>query len=127
MAANQRGVPLTENQVKTLPRPTKGTNRIHYDGGEDAVRGFGCRITSAGAKAFILNFRAGGRERRLTIGSFPDWSAKAAREEARALKRRIDQGEDPMAERHAERAAPTVNDLADRFEAEHLSKRRAAT
>ena len=32
-----------------------------------------------------------------------------------------------MGDRHADRAAPTFNDLADRFEAEHLSKRRPAT
>ena len=50
-----------------------------------------------------------------------------ARDEARGLKRRIDVGEDPMADRHADRAAPTINDLADRFEAEHLAKRRPST
>jgi hypothetical protein len=32
-----------------------------------------------------------------------------------------------MADRHADRAAPTMNDLADRFDAEHLSKRRPST
>ena len=32
-----------------------------------------------------------------------------------------------MGDRHADRAAPTFNNLADRFEAEHLSKRRPAT
>ena len=42
-------------------------NRITYD---EEVKGFGVRITSAGAKAFILNYRAAGRERRITIGSF---------------------------------------------------------
>jgi len=36
-------------------------------------------------------------------------------------------GEDPMGERHAERAAPTIDDLADRFEREHLPKKRAGT
>src|SRR5208283_1365693 len=29
--------------------------------------------------------------------------------------------------RHAERAAPSINDLADRFEAEHLPRKRAST
>jgi hypothetical protein len=91
------------------------------------VKGFGVRITSAGAKAFILNYRAAGRERRITIGSFPDWSVADARNEARGLKRRIDVGEDPMADRHADRSAPTMNDLADRFDAEHVAKRRPKT
>jgi integrase len=114
---------LTDKLVRTLAFPAAG-NRITYDG---EVKGFGIRITSAGAKAFILNYRAAGRERRITIGSFPDWSVQAARDEAKGLKRRIDVGEDPMGNRHADRAAPTMNDLADRFDEEHLAKRRPAT
>ncbi len=114
---------LTEKMVKALDAPASG-NRIVYDG---EVKGFGVRITKAGALAFILNYRAGGRERRYTIGSYPDWAVAGAREKARDLKRRVDNGGDPMGERAEERAAPTVGDLADRFEAEHLTKRRAAT
>jgi integrase len=122
-AENGQGAALTDNQVRDLDPPAAG-NRIYYDA---AVKGFGVRVTSAGARAFVLNYRAAGRERRITIGSFPDWNIKQAREEAKALKRRIDQGEDPMADRHAERSSPTIDDLADRFEAEHLTKRRPAT
>ncbi|MBN8907371.1 MAG: tyrosine-type recombinase/integrase [Rhodospirillales bacterium] len=114
---------LDERAVKGAAAPPTG-NQITYD---SEVKGFGLRVTAAGATAFILNYRAAGRERRYTIGSYPDWTAKAAREEAKALKRRIDVGEDPMAERHADRAAATVASLADRFEREHLEKRRAAT
>ncbi len=40
---------------------------------------------------------------------------QAAREEAKRLKRLVDVGGDPMAERHAECGAPTVADLAERF------------
>jgi integrase len=114
---------LSDKSVRDLATPDTG-NRITYD---TDVAGFGVRVTSAGARAFILNYRVGGRERRITIGSFPDWSVSAAREHAKGLKRRIDQGQDPMGERHEERAAPTIDTLADRFEAEHLAKRRAAT
>ena len=114
---------LDDKAVKALAAPASG-NRITYDG---EVKGFGVRVTSAGAKAFILNYRAGVRERRITIGSYPDWKVAAARDQAKALKRRIDVGEDPMGDRHADRAAPTIDSLADRFELEHLAKRRDAT
>lgn len=114
---------LTDTSTKALAVPASG-NKITYD---SEVKGFGVRVTSAGAKAYILNYRAAGRERRITIGSFPDWKVTDAREHAKGLKRRIDVGEDPMADRHAERVAPTMNDLADRFDAEHLSKRRKST
>jgi integrase len=114
---------ITDRSVRTLVAPAVG-NRITYD---EEVKGFGVRITSAGAKAFILNYRVAGRERRITIGSFPDWSVADARNEARGLKRQIDVGEDPMADRHADRAAPTMNDLINRFVSEHLPKKRAST
>ena len=51
----------------------------------------------------------------------------AARAEAAELKKRIDRGEDPLAEIAAERAAPTVADMCARFEAEHLPRTRPAT
>ena len=114
---------LTEALVRGVGVPGKG-NRITYDAD---VKGFGVRVTYAGAKSFILNYRVGGQERRCTIGSHPDWTVKAAREEAKLLKRRIDVGENPMAERHAERAAPTMAQLADLFASEHLPTLRPKT
>lgn len=114
---------LTDTEVKALPAPAEG-NRITYD---KDVKGFGVRVTSAGAKAFILNYRARGRERRITIGSFPEWKTSAARKQAEVMKRHIDVGADPMVDRHADRAAPTIDSLADRFVAEHLTKRRDTT
>ena len=109
--------------LKKIELPPSG-NRITYD---TEVKGFGVRTTASRAKSFVLNYRQGGRERRYTIGSYPDWSVGAARTRAKKLKREVDQGRDPMVERHAERAAPTVGELADRFEAKHLIKRRPAT
>lgn len=114
---------LDEKLVRALEPPASG-NRISYD---SEVKGFGVRVTAAGAKAFVLNYTVAGRERRITIGSVPDWSVAGARDRAKELKRRIDVGEDPMGERHDDRAAPTVADLAARFDAEHLSRRRATT
>ncbi len=114
---------LTDSDVRKLTTPGTG-NKVTYD---DEVKGFGVRVTSAGARAFVLNYRAAGRERRITIGSFPDWTVKQARDEAKALKRRIDVGEDPMAQRHEDRGAKTVADLCDIYEAEYLPARRATT
>ena len=116
---------LTDATIRRLPTPAKG-NKVHYD---DEVPGFGCRVTAAGARSFILNYlvRGGGRERRFTIGRFPDWSATAARAKARELRRGIDDGGDPLADLEAEREAPTVAELCDRFEAEHLPRKRPGT
>jgi hypothetical protein len=116
---------LTDKLAKAAPRPPRGS-RIVYD---TVVKGFGLRVTAAGSRAFVLNYRckADGRERRYTIGSFPDWGSGAARDEARRLKRAIDGGADPVGEQRATRAAPTVTDLCDRFIKDHLTPLRPAT
>ena len=108
---------LTDGFVKSALVPTGGKlYAIYYD---SEVKGFGVRVTTRGARSFVLNYRARGIERRLTIGSYPDWRVAAAREEAKRLKRLVDQGHDPMGERHEERAAPTVNELTERYLLEH--------
>jgi integrase len=117
-------VKLSDAEIKKLPAPASG-NKITYD---DDVKGFGVRVTKAGAKSFILNYRTrSGLERRHTIGSFTDWKCAPAREEAKSLKRKIDNGVDPMGDVAASREAKTVADLCDRFEDEHLTKKRAST
>src|SRR5437879_3625155 len=110
---------LTEKLVHTLPAPAAG-NHVFWDAppatGKDYVPGLGLRVTAAGARAFILNYRTrSGRERRITIGAWPAWTVTAARAEAAALKRRIDAGDDPLAERQEARDAPTMSELLDRF------------
>jgi integrase len=116
---------LTDKIIRALETPDKG-NRITYDVG---LPGFGIRVTMAGAKSFVLNYRrkTDGLERRFTIGTFPAWSVTAAREEAKRLKRDVDGGGDPVGKFKAEREAPTVAVLCARFEAEHLPRLRPAT
>lgn len=115
---------LTDTLVKALPPPGKG-NKITYD---SEVKGFGVRVTAAGARSFVLNYRTRyGRERRYTIGSYPDWKTSAAREEAAKLKKLVDVGQDPMDQVEADRGAKSVADLCERFEDEHLPKCRPST
>jgi integrase len=114
---------ITDKLVKSLTPPPSG-NRIYLD---DDVSGFAVRITAAGAKAFVFNYRHGARQRRLTIGGYPAWTVAAAREEAKALRKRVDRGDDPMGAKHAERAAPTVASLCDRYETDHLPRKRPSS
>ena len=116
---------LTDSIIRSLAAPARG-NRILYDGGDPRKRvaGFGVRITAAGARAFVLNYRIGGLERRYTIGSFPDWSAARARDEAKRLKQDIDQGQDPLLDKREKREAPTVGDLIERWRTEQAPRKR---
>ena len=110
---------LNETLVKNLSPPAKG-NQITYD---TELKGFGVRVTAKGAKSFVLNYRVGGQERRITIGGYPEWTVAAARERAKELKRQIDVGADPMAERHEDRGAATMADLCDLYIGRHLPKK----
>jgi integrase len=94
---------------------------VHYTG---EIPGFGVRVTDAGAKSFVLNYRTkAGRERRYTIGQFPTWTLTGARQKAKELRRDIDDGGDPLADLEGQRAAPTVRDLCERAMKEHFSRK----
>lgn len=94
---------LSEETIKRLPAPPKGNSITYFAGatiqGVKAPRGFGVRVTAAGARAFVINYRLRGREHRFTIGAWPDWSALKAVREARNLRQRVDRGEDPLKDR----------------------------
>jgi integrase len=106
---------LNDRLIKALRPPTSG-NRLYFDGN---IPGFAVRITAQGAIAFVLDYRFQGRQRRYTIGSYPEWSAIAAREEALNLWHEIRNGSDPLAERERERGEPTMAELGTRYLEEH--------
>jgi integrase len=123
-ADNSDGTHLTDANVKRLPLPAAG-HTITWDN----VAGFGCRVTTAGARSFIFNYRVKGsdKQRRITIGRVGNWSTGAARNEAKRLRRLVDSGADPLGEQQEQREAPTMTDLIARFEREHLPRKRAST
>ena len=114
----KRPIKLDNAFVSRRPLPEKGATTFWDD--DPKTTGFGVRIYASGTRSFFLNYWIDGRERRVTIGSFPLWSTSAARERARELRREIDVGRDPAGEKRERREAPTVQDLVDRYIAEHL-------
>jgi integrase len=117
-------IKLTKDIVESECAPVKGTTLLY----DDQVKGFGLRVFAAtdrhphGARAFFLNYIINGIERRYTIGRYPDWSVVAAREEARALRKRVDRGEDITAEKRARTEAATVKDLGERYKEQLVGK-----
>lgn len=109
--------PLTDKLVRNLEPPGHGQRIVH----DRDVKGFGVRITAGGTRAFVITYWNRGRPRRFTIGNYPAWTMTAARSEAKALRCRIDRGEDIMA---ASRGAPTVRDLAEKYRMEYLPRKR---
>lgn len=116
---------MAERLTDALVRRASAGDRPQVFFWDSDVKGFGLRVTNRCAKSFILDYRVSGRQRRITIGSYPDWSVAAARTHAGGLKKKVDKGHDPMGERHAERAAPTVRELWERHKRDHLPRKAA--
>ena len=112
---------LTERLIRDA-KPGQKT-RILWDG---KVRGLGVRVTPGGVKAFILNYRVAGRERRATLGRYPAMSLCAARERAGSELAGIRAGErDPLGRQREAREAPTVADGLERFFGKYVPARQA--
>jgi integrase len=109
---------LTHDFVRNISVPVSGA--ATYWDNDPHLPGFGLRVHAGGAKSFFLNYRLDGRERRYTIGGFPRWSVAAARQAATELRRAVDRGIDPAGTKRTRREAPTVQDLVDRYVADHL-------
>ncbi len=86
------------------------------------VIGFGVQVRPSGRKSFTLDYSFERRRRRIFIGDYPEWPAAAAREEAKRLKREIDQGIDPLAVREERFDALTVAELAGRYLSDHVAR-----
>lgn len=94
----KRVPPLTSTQVaKARPDPAKVIELV-----DGAVPGLRLRITPAGTRSWSLNMRSAGRMRRFDVGQ--NLGLADARRSAEDLRRRIQKGEDPTAERRALRA-----------------------
>ncbi len=106
---------ISEKSIKHLKPPNHG-NRIIYD---TQIPGFGVRITAASAISFVLNYYIHGRERRFTIGKHPEWSIVAARNRALELRKKVNEGIDPLEERENDRSQPTLNDLCAEYLEHH--------
>jgi len=121
---------ITQKLIDGLESPDMG-NFIVYDKG---LRGFGVRITSAGVKSFILNYRIHGRERRYTIARCADLPVTAAKAEAEMLRGQIAKGIDPQEQKETERkqvdaeqGLPTFSDLCREYGEEAEGYKRKST
>jgi integrase len=85
--------------------------------------GFGLKVTPAGRKVYLVQYRLRGRKgrtRRVTIGQHGQITPTFARDEAKRLLGMIATGRDPAAERDKAKADRSLAEVLDQFMAEHV-------
>ncbi len=114
---------LTKRSVESLePGPAAV---VRYD---DKLAGFGVRVLPSGRRYYFVRYRnKHGRSRWFTIGEHGKITVDKARIKARQIFQAVADGGDPSSEREAFRAAPTVNDLLDRYVADHVERKNRPT
>ena len=92
------------------------------------AKGFGLKVTPAGNKIYVLQYRFGGRVNRYTIGKHGSpWTPDKARDEAGRLLGVLRDGKNPAALRSADKAEKTVSELCDLYLAEGCETKRPST
>ena len=100
-------MPLTNIAVSTV-KPRARTRKL-FDGG-----GLYLEVSPAGGKWWRWKYRFGGKEKRISLGVYPDVSLKSARERRDAVRQQLAAGIDPGQARKAQKLAVAG---ADSFEA----------
>src|SRR5262245_21589167 len=109
---------LSEKNVWTLP----AKNRKRTDYRDTLLENFVLRVSPSGLRTFCVTYHRAGKVTRYTLGTTPPLRLAEAREEARRLLARVALGDDPMAQKRAQREAhrrdatrPTFLALAEHF------------
>ena len=112
---------MAQAQYRTLSK--RVLERLSVNG-KDAIfwdrdlAGFGVRVYPSGKKVFVVQTRAFGRSKRVTLGKYPNLTPEVARKNATAMIARIKKGQPPVPPEPA--PIPTVADLAERYQREYV-------
>ncbi len=102
-------MPLTDTAIRNA-KPADKPIRL-FDGG-----GLYLEVSPTGGKWWRLKYRFAAKEKRLSLGVYPEIGLKEARERREAAKRLLADGIDPSVERRVQKIA-TVERVANSFEA----------
>ena len=108
---------MAQAQFRSLSK--RVVDRLSVNG-KDAIfwdrdlAGFGVRVYPSGKKVFVVQTRAFGRSKRVTLGTHGKLATEQARKNAAAVIARIKKGQPPAPPEPA--PEPTVADLAERYQ-----------
>ena len=91
-------MPLTNTSIRNA-KPTEKTRRLHDE------RGLYLEVSPTGGKWWRLKYRFNGKEKRLSMGVYPDVSLKDARDRRDDARKLVANGIDPSENRKAQKVA----------------------
>lgn len=91
-------MPLTDTAVRNA-KPADKVQRL-FDGG-----GLYLEVSPSGGKWWRLKYRVAGKEKRISLGTYPDVSLKDARERRDVARKQLAEGQDPSEAKKAAKAA----------------------
>ena len=103
---------LSKRTVDGAQHTSSGNYTIYQD---TDLPGFGLRVTAAGAKTFIADYRHGGRKRRFAVGRYGPVTVDEARKLAKQALYAVAKGEDPAERKRREREGDTLADVVARY------------
>ncbi len=102
-------------------------NKLLWD---SALPGFGLKVTPAGGRTYLVQYRIGGRKgrtRRVTIGKHGPLTPEQARLEAKRILGEVAAGQDPAEDRTRARQAITVAELCELYLLQGVAAKKAPT
>jgi integrase len=87
------------------------------------LKGFGLKVTKAGRKVFLIQYRMGGRgsrTRRVKLGDYGVITAEQGRQKAKELLASVAMGIDPAEERKRKQERNTVSKCIAEFTSDHI-------
>lgn len=91
-----------------------------YEIRDTEAPGFLCKITPAGRKTFMLQYRTlGGERRKPAIGQFGELTVEQARAIAQKWLAEVREGRDPSLDKHKARETPSMRVFCDEFMERH--------
>ncbi len=113
---------LTSRTVESLQLPPGKNEMLVFD---ERLPGFGIRIRAGGKRTWIVQYRVGQKQRRVTLGTTNTLDADKARERAKIALSKVHLGADPQTEKAEARAqaAVTFENIVDDYLTRYATKR----